>query len=115
MSVEYYELKVAGLTRHLPICPLNEKISIAGFVMFGDVELTVKSAEQLIKKAPECDIIVTAESKGIPLAYEMARQLGLRYIVVRKMHKLYMAEPFKVDVKSISTENLQTLYLDGNE
>lgn len=115
MAVQYYELKVAGLTRQLPICPLNEKVSIAGFVMFGDVELTVKSAEELLKKVPECDVIVTAESKGIPLAYEMARQLGLRYIVVRKMHKLYMAEPYKVEVKSISTEKVQTLYLDGNE
>ena len=115
MAVEYYELKVAGLTRNLPICPLNDHVSIAGFVMFGDVELTVKSAEMLIQKAPECDIIVTAESKGIPLAYEMARQLGLQYIVVRKMHKLYMSDSFKVDVKSISTDKIQTLFLDGNE
>ena len=74
---KYYTLKVAGLERQLPICPLNEKVFIAGFVMFSDVELTVACAKELIKKVPEHDVIVTAESKGIPLAYEMAKQLGL--------------------------------------
>jgi len=112
---KFYTLKVAGLERQLPICPINDKVYIAGFVMFSDVELTVACAKELIKKAPEHDVILTAESKGIPLAYEMARQLDEKYIVARKMNKLYMQTPIHVDVKSITTEKMQTLYLDSSE
>ena len=71
-----YRLKVAGLERELPICPLNKKMSIAAFIMFSDVELTVACAKELLTRVPDFDVIVTAESKGIPLAYEMARQSG---------------------------------------
>lgn len=108
-------MEIAGLRRQLPICPINDKVSIAAFIMFSDVEITIASAKALIEKAPECDIIVTAESKGIPIAYEMARQLGKKYIVTRKMKKLYMSEPYMVEVKSISTDRVQTLYLDKRE
>ena len=69
-----YTLNVAGLTRELPVCPVNEHLDIAAFVMFTDVELTVACASELVKKVPEHDVILTAEAKGIPLAYEMARQ-----------------------------------------
>ncbi len=106
-----YKMTIAGLERELPICPLNEKLDIAAFIMFSDVELTVACAEELIKKCPECDVIITAESKGIPLAYEMARQLGKPYVVARKSVKLYMTNPVSVSVKSITTANEQTLYL----
>ncbi len=112
---KFYTMKIAGLERTLPICPLNDKVYIAGFVMFSDVELTVAAAKELIKKVPEHDVIVTAESKGIPLAYEMARQLNEKYIVARKMTKLYMQSPIHVEVKSITTEKLQMLYLDSAE
>ncbi len=114
---KFYTLNVAGLTRDLPICPVNEHLDIAAFIMFSDVELTVACARDLIKKIPECDVIVTAESKGIPLGYEMARQLGngMKYIVARKMVKLYMKDPVCVSVKSITTAVEQKLYLDGNE
>lgn len=112
---DVYTMKIAGLERRLPLCPVNSKLDIAAFVMFSDVELTVACATELIKKAPEADVIVTAESKGIPLAYEMARQLGIKYIVARKSTKLYMKNPIAVNVKSITTTNLQTLYLDSNE
>ena len=113
--MDYYTMEIAGLQRQLPICPINDKVSIAAFIMFSDVEITIASAKALIEKAPECDIIVTAESKGIPIAYEMARQLGKKYIVTRKMKKLYMSEPYMVEVKSISTDRVQTLYLDKRE
>lgn len=113
----YYDLKVAGLERRLTLCEVNEHLDIAGFIMFSDVELTVACAEALLKKVPEFDVIVTAESKGIPLAYEMARQVGngMRYIVARKMPKLYMKEPISVDVRSITTAADQKLWLDKNE
>lgn len=111
----YYTLKVAGLTRELPICPVNENLSIAAFVMFSDVELTVACATELIKIIPEHDVIITAEAKGIPLAYEMARQLNEKYIVARKMTKLYMKSPIEVSVRSITTDKVQRLYLDTAE
>jgi len=110
-----YKLEVAGLTRDLPVCPLNDKIDIAAFIMFSDVELTVATAEALLKKVPEFDIILTAESKGIPLGYEMARQSGKNYVVARKSVKLYMTDPISVEVKSITTEAVQTLYLSQED
>ena len=106
-----YKLKVAGLERELPIRPLNDKLDIAAFVMFSDVELTMAVANQLLAKSPYFDVIVTAESKGIPLAYEMARESGKPYVVARKSVKLYMTDPIAVTVKSITTAAEQTLYL----
>ena len=110
----YYHMTVAGLERDLPICPLNENLSIAGFVIFGDQELTVACARELLKCAPEYDYIITAEAKGIPLAHEMARQAGdKKYILARKGPKLYMRDIFSVTVNSITTAKEQKLYLDG--
>ena len=110
---DFYRLKVAGLERDLPICKVNDDIYIAGFIMLGDFELTVKCAEKLLKSAPSYDILITAEAKGIPLAHEMARQSGnRRYIVVRKAQKLYMKRPISTTVNSITTAKTQTLYID---
>ncbi len=111
-----YTLKVAGLTRELPICRVDDHLDIAAFIMFGDVELTVNCARELIKVAPAHDIIITAEAKGIPLAYEMARQLGVnKYLIARKGPKLYMKDPISVEVKSITTAKLQRLYIDRDD
>lgn len=110
-----YEIKIAGLTRQLPLCPLSDKLDIAAFIMFSDVEITEAAAAELIQKIPSCDYLVTAESKGIPLAYEMARRLKVPYFVARKSVKLYMKDPFIVDVKSITTATKQQLILDRNE
>ena len=110
---ETYKMKIAGLDRELPVCPLNESVSIAGFIIFGDVELTVAAASELLKKLPEFDYIVTPEAKSIPLAYEMSRQSGKKYFVVRKKEKLYMQNPVSVSVKSITTATEQKLILDG--
>ena len=110
----FYRMKVAGLERDLPICPENDTLYIAGFVIFGDQELTVACARELLKKAPEYDYIITAEAKGIPLAHEMARQAGdAKYILARKGPKLYMRDIFSVTVNSITTAKEQKLYLDG--
>ncbi|MDD6175948.1 MAG: phosphoribosyltransferase family protein [Firmicutes bacterium] len=108
-------MTIAGCERSLPLCPVNEKLDIAAFVMFGDVELTEKAAAELLKKCPEHDFIVTAEAKGIPLAYEMARQGCRRYFVARKATKLYMTNPLGVEVRSITTDHLQHLYLSEEE
>ena len=112
---EFYTLQVAGLTRKLPVCRLNEKMSIAVFIMFNDVELTVACAKELLAKAPEFDVLVTAEAKGIPLAYEMSRQSGKPYITARKGVKLYMKNPVKIDDQSITTANKQTLVIDQSD
>ena len=110
----FYRMKVAGLERDLPICPVTDTLYIAGFVIFGDQELTVACARELLARAPEYDYIITAEAKGIPLAHEMARQAGdAKYILARKAPKLYMTEVFQSSVKSITTAKEQTLYLDG--
>ena len=110
----FYRMKVAGLERDLPICPVNENLYIAGFVIFGDQELTVACARDLLERAPEYDYIITAEAKGIPLAHEMARQAGdSKYILARKGPKLYMRDIFSVTVNSITTAKEQKLYLDG--
>ena len=110
----YYRMTVAGLERDLPICPVNDKLYIAGFVIFGDQDLTVACARELLKRAPEYDYILTAEAKGIPLAHEMARQAGdAKYILARKAPKLYMRDIFSVTVNSITTAREQKLYLDG--
>lgn len=111
-----YTLHVAGLTRELPLCAVDDKLDIAAFIMFGDVELTVNCARELAKLAPEHDVLITAEAKGIPLAYEMARQLGVnRYLIARKGPKVYMKNPISVEVKSITTEKVQRLYIDKND
>ena len=112
---EYYRINIAGVERDLALCPINEKIDIAGFILFGDVEITVHAAEKLLEKLPEFDYIVTPEAKSIPLAYEMSRQSGKKYFVVRKKPKLYMVDPVSVDVRSITTNADQKLYLDGVE
>ncbi len=112
----YYNIDIKGLKRDLPLCPLNENLYIGAFVIFGDVELTTHCAAELLKIAPEYDVIITAESKGIPIAYEMARQAGNnRYIIARKAPKLYMKNIFKTEVNSITTAKTQVLCLDGDD
>lgn len=106
-------MNIAGLDRDLPICPVNDNLSIGAFVIFGDPELTTAAAESLLKIAPEYDYIITAEAKGIPLAHEMARLAGnQKYFIARKKAKAYMTGVFEVKVHSITTEGEQSLFLD---
>jgi adenine phosphoribosyltransferase len=110
---KYYTVDIAGMKRDLLRCPLNEHLDIAAFIMFGDVELTIHCATEMLKRLPEFDYIVTPEAKSIPLAYELSRQSGKKYFVARKRAKLYMKKPVSVEVKSITTAAIQTLILDG--
>jgi len=112
----YHTMKIAGLTRNLPICRVSDDLYIGAFVIFGDVELTVAAAKALLEKAPAYDYMITAESKGIPLVYEMTRQSGEnKYFLARKGAKLYMRNVFGVTVNSITTAREQHLYLDGDD
>ena len=111
-----YKMKVAGIERDLPLCPINKELNIAAFVLFGDVELTKKCAKALYERAPEHDVMITAESKGIPLIYEMCRLSGKnRYVLARKSVKLYMRNVVACETKSITTGAVQTLYIDGDD
>ena len=111
-----YNMTIAGVNRDLPICKVTDDLYIGAFVIFGDVELTVATAGALLEKAPEFDYMITAESKGIPLIHEMARQSGKNtYFLARKGVKLYMRDVFDVAVNSITTAKEQHLYLDGED
>ena len=112
---KFHEMTVAGVARRLPICKVNDKISIAAFIMFGDVELTVACARELLKRCPDFDALLCPEAKGIPLCYEMSRQSGRTYYVARKTIKVYMPQPVAASVKSITTLSVQNLYLDRSE
>lgn len=108
-----YEMDIAGLKRELPLCKVTDDLYIGAFVMFGDVELTVHCAAELLKRAPEYDYIIAPEAKAIPLLYEMARQSGAeKYFLARKVPKAYMTGVFEVSVKSITTMSVQRLIID---
>ena len=108
-----YHMTIAGLERDLPVCKVSDSLYIGAFVIFGDQELTVAAARELLKKAPPYDYLITAEAKGIPLVHEMARQNGdKKYMLARKGPKLYMTGVFDVAVHSITTAKEQHLYLD---
>ena len=113
---DFYTMKIAGLDRDLPLCPISDTLKIGAFVIFGDPELTTACAAELLKKCPEHDVLITAESKGIPLVCEMARLAGNeRYVLARKGKKLYMRDVFSAEVRSITTDHKQVLYLDGGD
>ena len=110
-----YEMDIAGLKRDLPLCKVSDDLYIGAFVMFGDVEMTIHAAKELLKRAPEFDYIIAPEAKAIPLAYEMSRQCGIPYLLARKKAKAYMSSVFQVHVKSITTQGVQTLVLDQTD
>ncbi len=113
---EFYEMTVAGVTRQLPLFAVTPDLKIAAFVIFGDVEMTVKAAEELIKIAPEHDVMITSEAKSIPLIHEMARQMDVnKYVIARKGVKVYMADPYSVEVNSITTAKKQKLFIGKSD
>lgn len=113
--MDSYKIKIAGLQRELEKFSVNDKLDIAAFILFGDVEITVAAASELLKKVPTFDVILTPEAKSIPLAYEMSRQSGKKYVVARKGVKVYMRDPLSVSVKSITTDSEQRLFLGSND
>lgn len=112
----FYEMTIAGLKRQLPLCKVTDELYIGAFIMFSDVEITKAAAAELLSKAPEFDIMITAESKGIPLIYEMSRQAEMNdYVVARKGPKLYMQDIISTQVDSITTDHIQTLCIGKKE
>lgn len=107
-----YDVDIAGVKRALPLCRVNDDLYIGAFVMFGDVEITVHAAEELLKRAPAFDYLIAPEAKAIPLVYEMSRQSGVEYLLARKKAKAYMSGVFEITVQSITTAGEQTLIID---
>lgn len=112
---QVYKINIAGCERELEKFAVSDKLDIAAFILFGDVEVTEASAKQLLEKVPEFDVILTPEAKSIPLAYEMSKQSGKKYVVARKGVKVYMGNPLKAEVVSITTQKPQTLYLGESD
>ena len=113
MAQMYHKMKIAGLNRQLPLCPISDELMIGAFVIFGDPELTTACARELLDRAPEYDYMISAEAKGIPLVHEMARLAGnQKYFLARKNPKLYMTGVFEAELHSITTDKDQKLYLD---
>lgn len=113
---EYYELNLCGVTRKLPFIDINSTTAFASFVILGDTELIAVAAPEIAKKITDVDAIVTAEAKGIALAYELSRALGMKeFIVARKSVKSYMKDVVETSVHSITTKGEQHLYLDGTD
>ncbi|MCI6054308.1 phosphoribosyltransferase family protein [Dysosmobacter sp.] len=113
-----YPMTVAGLKRELPICKVTDDLYIGAFIVFGDAELTVACARELLKLVPadSYDYMLTAEAKSIPLIHEMARQSGAaKYFIARKGPKAYMPDPLRVVDKSITTAGEQALYLGRDD
>lgn len=108
-----YDIDICGMARALPICPISDSLSIGAFVIFGDVELTVHCAAELLKRLPSCDYLIAPEAKAIPLVYEMSRQSGIKYLLARKRAKAYMSGVFEVSVRSITTAGEQSLVIDA--
>ena len=112
----YYEMTIAGLKRKLQLCKVTDDLYIAAFIMFSDVEITKATATELLKRVPEFDVLLTAEAKGIPLCYEMARQAGTDdYVIARKGPKLYMENLLTTEVDSITTDHIQMLCIGQRE
>ena len=112
----YYTIDIAGMKRDLKLFPVNDEMKIAAFILFGDVEITKHAAKELLARAPQFDLILTAEAKSIPLAYEMANQAGMNdYIIARKGIKVYMEDVLTVSVNSITTMSTQSLHLGKDE
>ena len=117
MAKRTYEITIAGVKRELPILNISNELAIAAFVILGDLELTQKAAEELAKRVPkETEILMTAETKGIPLVIEMARALNMpRYVVARKSIKGYMDKVIFVEDFSITTKGKQMLYVADDD
>ncbi len=113
----YYPLDISGYHAELPILPLPSGVKICFFNLHGAQELTEHCGKQIAARLKgECDVVVTAESKGLQLAHVVARELGQRYYAVcRKSKKLYMQDGLETSVRSITTGEEQKLYLSKHD
>jgi adenine phosphoribosyltransferase len=114
---ETYRVDVAGVHRDLRLFEVAPGVRIAILNILGDTELVKAAASDLAEKVRplEPEVLVTAETKSIPLAYELADRLGIPYVVLRKQYRSYMGDALEVETVSITTGHPQTLYLDEKD
>ena len=113
---EFYSIDIVGYKTDLPVLQLPSGVKICFFNLHGDVEMTEHCGKEIAKLVKGCDVVITAESKGLQLAHVTARELGqTRYAVCRKSKKLYMQDGIESKVTSITTGYEQTLYLSKKD
>ena len=110
-------INISGMNAELPILPLPNGTKIAFFNLHGDTLLTEHCGKELAKLAAGCDVLLTAESKGLQLTHVMARELNMpHYAVARKSRKLYMQDGITVTYgASITTGEVQEFYLSQHD
>ena len=115
--MKFYEVDLHGYKAQLPVLPLPSGISICFFNLHGNAEMTEHCGKELAKLVSDCDVCLTAESKGLQLTHVMARELGHKYYAVaRKSKKLYMQDGIEVAIKSsITTGAEQKMYLSKHD
>ncbi len=116
MTQDVYPVTLCGIRRDFPLFEVAPGVRIAIFNMLGDAELIRVVGPELARKLPpETEVVVTAEVKSIPLAYEVAATMGIPYVVLRKILKPYMVDSLGQEVVSITTGKPQMLWLDGKD
>ena len=114
---ETYAVDVAGVNRDLPLFEVAPGVRIAILNILGDTELVHAAAGALAERIGPLspDVLVTAETKSIPLVHELSAKLGRPYVVLRKEYRPYMGDALQVETHSITTGRPQTLYLDEKD
>jgi adenine phosphoribosyltransferase len=112
-----HHVEVAGLSRDLPIITVPSGVRLAVFNILGDIEMTKAAGRELARRLEVArpELIVTTETKSVPLAYEIASILALPYVVLRKTYVSYMGEALETKVQSITTGHPRTIFLDAKD
>ncbi|MGH2452188.1 MAG: phosphoribosyltransferase family protein [bacterium] len=111
-----YDLEIAGTVRTLPLIQVAPDTWIAYYYSLGDTEVIDRAARLLAPQLESCDLFVTTETKGIPLAHAIATYLGLKpYVVCRKEIRPFMLSPLVVRYKPITAKTEQELFMDGRD
>ena len=111
------KLNIKGYEAELPILPLPSGVKIAFFNLHGNSEMTEHCGKELSKYLTDCEVLITAESKGLQLCHVCARELNQHYYAVaRKSKKLYMQDGIEIVIdSSITTGAEQKLYLSKHD
>lgn len=117
MSRDTYPVDVGGVHRDLPLFQVASGVRIAVLNILGDTEVVKAAAAELADglEALKPDVLVTAETKSIPLVHELSSLLDLPYVVLRKHYRTYMGDALQVETSSITTGARQMLYLDEKD
>lgn len=117
MGRDTHRVEIEGVVRKLPLFEVAPDLRIAVFNLLGDTEIVEAAARGLARRFEgiDHDVLVTAETKSVPLVYELSRVLGKPWIVLRKQYKPYMGATITARTDSITTGHAQTLHLDEKD